>query len=44
MNESTGTFEVKIKTTFGTSGADAITPQPMKELPKKVDKFFRKDK
>jgi hypothetical protein len=43
MNESTGTFEVKIKTTFGTSGADTIAPRPVKASPK-IDKFEKKDK
>jgi hypothetical protein len=34
-NESTGTFDVKIKTTFGTSGADAIPPREVKPRPTK---------
>lgn len=39
-NESTGSFEVKIKTNFGSSGVDALPERPKRE-PTKKDKFIK---
>ncbi len=44
MTESTGSYEVKIKTTFGTSAADALPPKPIKREKDIKEKDFKEDK
>jgi hypothetical protein len=43
MTESTGSYEVKLKTTYGSTGVDALPVKPLK--PKSEGKFDgKKDK